>query len=858
MKPWTEAAEMRLEQYLNERVLREQMHGEEAIELKEDLRRHIHEEVQGDDAIQQCGLMQLENALSRLDAGYRTAAVPSAVVDKPRASAWRKNLIWFFGVFFPLGVVIFEWLVNFCGGVFFDPIPTMGHGLLLLSVPILNAWLLKTAGEQAKRRWKWRALASGLSCAVGAFYSLLFLPLVPASLCALIAYGLGLLSLSPILAWLSTWKISVREKHLAAFCGATDFRRLWWTSLLVVFGLLCIYEVPGLWTRHQVERYLTSDSTISQDAVETLRAYHSEETLLGQCYQSEVFMDGGDIATWVSDDAWRVMSFSSNTGRTQDVNKVRDLYFKVTGAPFNAKRPPHWQRGSNIGAPRRNALSFESEFDFDHGGDAVASQIKYLDCKESRFDGHIDGRSRIGYGEWTLVFQNQGTVAREARCQIRLPHGGQVSRLTLWINGEPREAAFGSVAQVKAAYKEVAVVQRRDPVLVNMVGPDTFMVQCFPVPAKGEMKIRLGVTAPLEGDQWRLPRIIEKNFGLTDSLAHTVWMQSDEHFSCIENHLDSHEDGEIESLSFETKTMPMSFHVSEAPREMPAIWCEDRFAAPTEKILVAQPILGKRAAVDKCIVVVDGSYTLQAHREWISRELVGKNVSILLANDKSVSITAEAVAKHEFRGGCNNEPALYEALRLAKESSRAAVIWLHGPQPVEMNQTERILQLLERGISRPAFYEVPVVDGSNRLFEKLGRSEFMKSAPIQLLDMAESDHSLSKWIDFLVAGEDTINWMWSRRADATGLEGKPVSDQLARFWAMQKVAETKDSALAIKYQIVSPVSGAVVLENMEQYARHGLEPVDENFTPTVPNVPEPSSALLILLGAMMACMRRKR
>jgi hypothetical protein len=48
------------------------------------------------------------------------------------------------------------------------------------------------------------------------------------------------------------------------------------------------------------------------------------------------------------------------------------------------------------------------------------------------------------------------------------------------------------------------------------------------------------------------------------------------------------------------------------------------------------------------------------------------------------------------------------------------------------------------------------------------------------------------------------------------------------------------------------------LETMEQYERHGLTPVDAATTPAVPNVPEPSTALLVLLGTAMACLRRRR
>ena len=98
---------------------------------------------------------------------------------------------------------------------------------------------------------------------------------------------------------------------------------------------------------------------------------------------------------------------------------------------------------------------------------------------------------------------------KEVRCQMRLPKGGKDSRLTLWVNGEPREAAFKSISKVKAGYKSVAVVQRRDPLLL----------QCFPVPARGEMKIRIGITSPLDDDHWVFPRVVERNFPIKGNLV---------------------------------------------------------------------------------------------------------------------------------------------------------------------------------------------------------------------------------------------------------------------------------------------------------------------------------------------------
>jgi len=57
------------------------------------------------------------------------------------------------------------------------------------------------------------------------------------------------------------------------------------------------------------------------------------------------------------------------------------------------------------------------------------------------------------------------------------------------------------------------------------------------------------------------------------------------------------------------------------------------------------------------------------------------------------------------------------------------------------------------------------------------------------------------------------------------------------------------TSLAVRYQLVTPVSGAVVLETAEQYRAAGLQPVDAG---TVPTIPEPEMvALLIVAGAFL-------
>ena len=163
------------------------------------------------------------------------------------------------------------------------------------------------------------------------------------------------------------------------------------------------------------------------------------------------------------------------------------------GVPFNARPAPfekgNWSRFADF------------QFDDDHGGTQVGGRLKGLDLVSSRIDGSISGDDAVAYLEWTVEFRNSGSIDREARLQLALPPGGVVSRATLWVNGEEREAAYGGRGEVRAAYQRVAVQQRRDPLLVTTKGADRVLAQAFPVPRNGgTIKFKLGITAPLEID----------------------------------------------------------------------------------------------------------------------------------------------------------------------------------------------------------------------------------------------------------------------------------------------------------------------------------------------------------------------
>jgi hypothetical protein len=65
----------------------------------------------------------------------------------------------------------------------------------------------------------------------------------------------------------------------------------------------------------------------------------------------------------------------------------------------------------------------------------------------------------------------------------------------------------------------------------------------------------------------------------------------------------------------------------------------------------------------------------------------------------------------------------------------------------------------------------------------------------------------------------------------------------ARNASLEEAAIT----LAVRYQLVTPVSGAVVLETAEQYRAAGLKPVDAG---TVPTIPEPETLSLLVIASV--------
>jgi len=880
MTIWTTPAREFLEQRLNGHRGRLAADGAEAEEVMADLRDHVMQEAvaQGLTVVTEADVRRL---LARVEptlleesspggGDVRTVrltdpeppTLPTGLSNPSRSALARYGvelLLAVLGVVLPIGTILFEWTSRLSAQELLDPIPTPFHGILLLLVPAVYAlglWFRSRAPRRVPAFYPWSlALALGVSGA----YAVAFAPIYPWALVGIIVFGLGLIPLTPLIAWIVGW-ILWREARKAAVAQHQPWpRRAWVVSWMTALAL-GVAALPDVLTEHLIRVAIDAESPGERSqSVQRLRSWGDPDVLLRACY-------GRRRALW--DDL---------LGRPQlTPERVQTVYFQVTGRPFNAVRPPlnqHWGVG-------RQVLS-DFEWDVSLGGEAVAGQVSGLSLRSSRLDGQASVPDGWEYVEWTLEFQNDHDGRqREARAEIQLPPGGVVSRVTLWVHGEEREAAFAGRGETRAAYQQVAVAQRRDPILVTTSGPDRVLMQCFPIePRGGTMKVRLGITAPLlpvGGGELRYvwPRFTERNFRIDPGLEHHVWLEGGMPAARVPSgwSADAQRPEVLRSVLPQSVVSegfaPVPFQVSgEKPT---SAWALDDRSSPARWI--RQTLVdGPSVSEGRLAIVLDGG--VQGSEAWESTmKVLGATAArgdlrVYVAHD-GVHRVAEVLegpfraatnqmarsvgASLVFEGGQDPIPALEAAWQWASETPRGRVLWIHGPLPVLVGNTAALTQSIDRvGDRGTVLMDFEVHPGPNLLMRDLGSRESVVIWP----RVAGLEEDLQRCVDQLGGIRRGREWLREAFTEAPGVKATGsrhlvrlwVRDHIRKLTAERRVAEAVE--WAGRWQLVTPVSGAVVLETRAQYAEAGLKPVDPLTTPQV--VPEPQTWMLMVVGVAL-------
>jgi hypothetical protein len=695
---------------------------------------------------------------------------------------------------------------------------------------------------------------------------ILFLPLTPIAALAVIFYGLGLLPLSPLLAFIAS--IGARS-HLTKRAG----RRLkgLWLGFAAAFAVLVVAELPSTTTRLLLDMAASEKPDTSSAGIKWLRWVGSDEVLLRSCYERP------GMAT-------DFVGFMLSAGGAQvRPRKAREIYYRVTGTPFNAVPPPP------ISARGRFRVREDFEFDADQGGTTVAGRIKGLSLAGSSMDGSVDADAALAYVEWTLVFRNDSRVQREARAQVALPPGGVVSRLTLWVNGKEREAAYAGKGRVREAYERV-VRRRRDPALVTTSGPDRVLLQCFPVPPGGTMKVKIGVTSPLvlqQADEGVLvlPCFAERNFSIPEGTKHSVWIEGRQVFLVAPAGLatEKSRDGTF-ALRGELGEDQLGHSAAAIPimrrGATNVVWTRDTLG-DGEAIVLQQIEKDSARLPSRVVVLIDGSRGMRKYADDLADAIAafptGAELAVILASDDVVEavpvgevsegVLAEAansVRDFGFTGGCDNVPALMRAWDIAADKPGSVILWVHAGQPMILADPEPLLQRWRRRPEGPELLMVPVAPGPNKVLEALDGVDAVDALP-RVSSLGEDFKRLcEEWS----GAKRRIRLVRKRHGPDYEVpdEAKATSLHIARLWARDEVEALRSDAttsvepaiaLAITYRLVTPVSGAVVLESKEQYAEAGLSPVAPGTVPTIPE-PEMVALMVVVALAFVAFVWRRR
>ena len=776
-----------------------------------------------------------------------TVPTPPAVQGSwfSRKTTWLSQGGWLLlvvTVVLPVLALAVELATGFCAELFFDPIPDIWHTLAVALVPAANltAWLCARFTPPGGR-WP-AAFLTGLALGVSFYFSLLFLPIAVLGVIVFaiswwyFGFGaIGLLPLAPLFAFRGG--LYLRRRLLQAYTGQPTGRLYGLRSGLCA-GLLAVLALlsSSLITSAGLHLAASEDADRQAHGLRLLRSTGRRDLLLKACEPRN------PVA------GLHVLLLPGTKRLTTE--EAMNLYYRVTGEDYREARAG---MGSDW-MPRRGRGE-ALEWDNDQGGTRIGGILKGLSLYGSRYEARADAAAGLAYAEWTLVFRNDHRAEREARARIALPPGGVVSRLTLWIDGEEREAAFGGRSQVRRAYEQV-VRRRRDPVLVSTCGPDRIQVQCYPVPADGgEMKLRLGITAPLEvaedGAAGTLPApaIVERNF-------------------------------RIPRLQLE---LPQPLTLPLSPRLAASCRAEDtRGVVPGAVVQTAERAPAWRPR--RVAIVVDGSSAMKANMHDVAKALdalpADLEKQLWFVDDAAAVIRPAAAATGDgfaeqasavlkparcTGGRCNLRTLQAAWDALCCDDAPAALVWVHGPQPFPMMSADDLCRRLARAPAGKRFYAVQIVPGTCKITEALdGVRNLYTLPPADVL--ADASQSLGRL--FSEWSEGRTAWQIVRRRAAAGAGGAVdarAGDNLVRQWAAEEVgrllvsgqAERREAArdLALAWSLVTPVSSAVVLETQQQYQQAGLEPVKGS---SVPTVPEPSFWILLCVAVAVFAVWQTR
>lgn len=765
------------------------------------------------------------------------------------------------GIIVPAIAITVEASTHICARTFFDPIPSVWHLMLVILMPLgqLHVWYAIRRGTPDRLRLA--GFVNAAVIAVSLFYSICYLPFVPVAVLTVLIL-VGVLPLSPFLSLIVAITMRQQLRKIAATAPQKNLA-LGTTGLLIafgfIFGAIVVIELPATLTRYGLQMAASSSAETRTRGIRFLRTYGSKDHLLRSCYnQSRGTTDMlGDILS---------------TRNPVSVKEARGIYYRVTGETFDMSAPPQRVAGRFI-------PSDEFDYEDDQGGTRIGGKLKGLSLSISKLDGTIDSDGGVGYLQWILTFQNSSESAKEVRAEIQLPPGGVVTRVTLWNGNREVEATFGNRYKIG---EEAQHRYKREPVMVTTAGRDRILVQGYPIqPYGSKMKLRLGITVPLlleSRSQVRLllPHFEDRNFRIPNYVNHKIWFESTRpiateyrgmYYGPMPNSkfmlggqlTDSDLSNPERSLlisRIDRDSGVWSRNPVEAEGNIVKQWIEERTPAHLRRVVLVVDTSASMADLGPQI-----SSALGVLSQDIDLKLVLADADWLHETERTGLVATGLVeasvllASATFTGGADNAPALRKAWDLAAEApGNNAIVWIHNPQLVQLGSIEEIRRRWQNRPYGPLLYSVQTSKGSDEIAKSLDGINEVKS----VIRMGTLREDLQKLFRQLSGDIKTYEFVRSVKHSELPeqSEGYKTSELLAKLWANDEVVQllnARDESvnniagkLAMRYQLVTSISGAAVRDSTYDSAIVNTEPV---IRPTITTAVAEVETLL--LGAVL-------
>ncbi|MBL8695258.1 MAG: hypothetical protein JNJ88_14285 [Planctomycetes bacterium] len=885
MTEWTPSADQALDALLERARARARANGADPDEVADDVRRHVEAELSARDVrLVTAERIEMVAAEIGLGADGKESTIPPTIrtVDHPPKRPLNPpSPVWIvlFGLVLPSAALFIE-VASAALSEAIDPVPSLYYAGLIALVPLTSLLCLLKEESSSRPLRALLGLLNAMSFSICLVYCIAFIPMVLLGL-ILMPFGIGFLVMSP---WLALLAAALTRIRLWAAGTLPSILGLPTAALGCAAGLALALgpEVNPLLTELVAQSAIRNGITEAPTQIAYLRRFGDRNALLA-------------LAHGAQPDSSLFSHYRSRAAGTEarSSEPMANLWFLVTGeslagASFTATGDLQERLGR-----RRRAGGRRLPLLSQPAGDTP------LTLAASRLDGRLEGDAAAAYFEWTLTFENSSREQKEARFELLLPAGGAVSRATLWVNGKEQEAAFGSRERTTAAYASV-VSRRRDPLLVTSLGGDRAQVRCFPVPPAGQMKIRLGVSAPLrlaESDEAavRVPRIADTNFEFPSSTQHEIWLESMEPITASSTLLSVSKPTDGRSLvrgsvaqgALDEQEIVIRLRRNGAPADA----CFEDSTTSIDGSLVRQRVESITfPALRRLVVVADGSRGLAKRKHAVADGLRrmegGPDFLFILSGDTPVNLepgplspipeqfarAADLVESSACRGGADAVTALTHAWDLAAQSEASAVLWIHGPQPGVIRPVDALRQRLERQPSNPRMITFAVEEGRNVVLEQLPQRG------ISRIGRTEGTAADLARLHRILTGREPYVYLSRSRISPTEAAGLPrlASAHVGRLWAAEEIErlasniteEARQTAigLAMRYKLVSSVSGAVALESEAQFKQFQLQPADVSQLPQMPaapmigGAPEPEewALLAVALAALAYFWLRRR